>query len=196
MKVTLKDYTKDAEEKIASYSAICYDADTGVDANARRIKHLLRLGHLATLRFAYATFLVEGVSRNMTHQMVRHPHLSYLQESQRYVNQGSAGVVIPDSLVAEEALKNMVGNLVTHSKNVYDSLILAGVRKEDARYMLLSASTSRMYITGNFQAWREALTLRMDKSAQWEIREVALEMWKQLHNVAPNVFTIDSLNEF
>ena len=83
MQVTMTDVTENAEVKIAEYAAICYDADTSPDRNKKRVKSLMKQRHLATLRFASATFLVEGISRACSHQIVRHPHLSFLQRSQR-----------------------------------------------------------------------------------------------------------------
>lgn len=57
-----------------------------------------------------------------------------------------------------------------------------------ARYFLPQGSTTRMYVTGNFQAWADFLKNRLDKAAQWEIREVAQEIQRRLARVAPNVF--------
>lgn len=184
MKVTLIDHTKNAEQKIALCAAVCYDADTSEEANDRRVKRLMNVGHLATLRFAYATFHVEGISRACSHQLVRHPHLSYLQRSQRYCNDSELDFVVPedvkDDIEYHDAMRDCM--------NIYKNLVAKGVKKGDARFVLPQAFTTELYVTGNFQAWVDFLRNRTDKAAQWEIREVALEIQKQLREVAPNVF--------
>jgi thymidylate synthase (FAD) len=188
MNVTLVDYTQDSESKIAQFSAICYDADTGEDANARRIKKLLSLGHLATLRFASATFLVERVSRTCSHQFVRTKHLDFLQESQRYVDQTKIDFIEPPNIGDNLEASCLFARLQMDSKDIYQRLRKLGIRKEDARFALLEASPTRFYVTGNFQAWRDFLRNRTDKSAQWEIRQCAELIGQQLYQIAPNVF--------
>ena len=188
MQVTLVDHTQNPEDKVARYSAICYDADTGEDANARRIKKLLQLGHLATLRFAYATFLISGISRTCSHQLVRSKHLDFLQESQRYVDQSNPSFIVPPAIAQDDAARACYERLQAVSSYTYGHLRSMGIRKEDARFALLEASPTKLYVTGNFQAWRDALRLRSDKAAQWEIREVFELIGNQLCQIAPNVF--------
>ena len=70
----------------------------------------------------------------------------------------------------------------------YNEPIGLGVKKEDARLVLPAGIVTELNISGNFQAWLDFLRLRTDKAAQWEIRDVAVEIGRQLYNVAPNVF--------
>lgn len=188
MQVTLVDYTQNAEERIALYSSVCYDADTGPDANARRIKKLMQLGHLATLRFAYATFLVSGVSRTCSHQFVRSKHLDFLQESQRYVDQSNIEFVIPPAIAQEAAARASYERVAAVSRYEYGHLRNMGIRKEDARFVLMEAAPTKFYVTGNFQAWMDFLRNRTDKAAQHEIRAAAELIGKELSLIAPNVF--------
>lgn len=192
MTVELVDHTIDPERKIAMYAAVCYDADTGEEALQRRLKKLLNLGHLATLRFAYATFKIEHISRVCSHQMVRHPHLSYLQESQRYVAQESGVVKTPGKILDNPDVYKDTIKLVRQSHDLYNRLIEAGIRKEDARYVLLQGSLTKMYVTGNFQAWKDFIRNRTDKSAQQEIRDVAMSIERQLNGIAPNIFPLEA----
>lgn len=189
MNVSLVDWTPHAEEKIAHFSAICYDADIGPDANARRIKKLVQLGHLATLRFAYATFLVEGVSRTCSHQFVRSKHLDFLQESQRYVDQSNIEFVIPPAIAQEAAARASYERVAAVSRYEYGHLRNMGIRKEDARFVLMEAAPTKFYVTGNFQAWHDFLRNRTDKAAQWEIKTAAELIGKELSLIAPNVFS-------
>lgn len=185
MNITLIDYTQNPEEKIARYAAICYNSDTSKDACARRITKLVDSGHLATLRFAYATFLVEGISRVTSHQFVRSKHLDFLQESQRYVKQEDTSFTYPN--VSEELLQ-IYDDAYGNAQLLYNQLIAKGVKKEDARFVLPEGSHTRLYVTGNFQAWRDFLKLRADKHAQWEVRQCAELIGKELSLIAPNVF--------
>ena len=185
MKVTLVDYTPNAEDKIAFFAAICYNSDTSKDACARRITKLVDSGHLATLRFAYATFLVQGISRVTSHQFVRSKHLDFLQESQRYVKQNETTFTYPKQ--SEEILQ-IYDDAYGNAQMLYNQLLEKGVKKEDARFVLPEASHTSLYVTGNFQAWRDFLKLRAEKHAQWEIRECAELIGHELSQIAPNVF--------
>lgn len=190
MEVQLLDYTQDPEYKIGLFSAECYDSKKDRESCIRRVKHCKDSGHLATLRFAYATFHVEGISRVCSHQLIRHAHLSYLQRSQRYTKESSVEFIEP------EALKDTPDYYRNAWKKIQadaEALYLAGVdnkylKKEDSRFILPQGCTTSIVVTGNFQAWMNFIKLRADKHAQKEIREVALEINRQLHEIAPNVF--------
>jgi len=185
MKVELMDITPHAEDKIASYAAICYDSDTSVDANVRRIKHLMKVKHLSTLRHAMATFKVSNISRTCSHQLVRSKHLDYLQRSQRYCHENDSEFIIPPALSNEPIYKKALKEI----QCAYESLLLIpGIRKEDARFVLPNATVTELIVSGNLQAWKDFIALRTVKAAQWEIRNVALEVHKQLKDECPNVF--------
>ena len=190
MQAQLLDYTQDPEYKIGLFSAECYDSKKDRESCIRRVKHCKDSGHLATLRFAYATFHVEGISRVCSHQLIRHAHLSYLQRSQRYVKESSVEFIEPEALKdTPEYYRNAWKKIQADAEALY----LAGVdnkylKKEDSRFILPQGCTTSIVVTGNFQAWMNFIKLRADKHAQKEIREAALEINRQLHAVAPNVF--------
>lgn len=190
MKVALLDYTPDAEYKIGLFSAECYDSKTDRESCIRRVKHCKDSGHLATLRFAYATFKIEDISRVCSHQLVRHAHLSYLQRSQRYVKETSVDYIIPEALKdSPEYFQKKWLELQKDAEALYLCAIEEKhMKKEDARFILPQSCTTSLIVTGNFQAWLNFIKLRADKHAQKEIREVALEVNKHLHEIAPNVF--------
>ena len=190
MEVQLLDYTQDPEYKIGLFSAECYDSKKDRESCIRRVKHCKDSGHLATLRFAYATFHVKGISRVCSHQLVRHPHLSYLQRSQRYTKESSVEFIEPDALKdTPEYYRNAWKKIQADAEALY----LAGVdnkylKKEDSRFILPQGCTTSIVVTGNFQALLDFIKLRADKHAQTEIREVALEINRQLCTIAPNIF--------
>jgi thymidylate synthase (FAD) len=185
MKITLVQSTPNPEEHIGLLAGICY-GKTGEQSPEQCIKrayHCVTKGHLSTLRFAHATFLIEGISRICSHQFVRSKHLDFLQRSQRYCNEEETNVVIPESIS-----KYDVQDFVYNAQILYENLIKNGVKKEDARFILPQGTTTELLVVGNFQAWYDFIKLRSGKEVQWEIRAVAHEINHQLHKIAPNVF--------
>lgn len=161
--------------------------------------------------FLHATFLIEGVSRALSHQLVRYRLLSFSQESQRYVDleKGDWGIVVPQSIADahvtshEEYYENFMdhgtraimyggaeymGNSWDVMKQWYRDLRDAGVRKEDARMLLPNATETRLVVSGTLEGWRNAIWQRCAKSAQWEIRGVFMEILKILYQLYPNYF--------
>ena len=189
MKVTLTDITPDAQQKIAEAASMCYDSKTDYASNENRLKKLLELKHLTTLRFANASFRIEGISRVCSHQLVRTAHAGFLQRSQRYVDETGIHVVIPPSYEnISPYLQNKVLSHMDKAKEIYVELREAGVPKGDARFMLLEGSETSINMTGNFQMWKEWIEKRTDKSAQWEIRELANTIKTRLAEHAPLIF--------
>ena len=189
MKVTLIQNTPNPEEHIGLLAGICY-GKTGEQSPEQCIKrayHCVTKGHLSTLRFAHATFLVEDISRICSHQFVRSKHLDFLQRSQRYCNEGEIESVMPDSIMSSKYHID-VWEIQNHAKWLYDKLIADGFKKEDARFILPQGTTTELLAVGNFQAWYDFIKLRSGKEVQWEIRAVAHEINRQLHSIAPNIF--------
>jgi thymidylate synthase (FAD) len=185
MKVTLVQNTPNPEEHIGLLAGICY-GKTGEQSPEQCIKrayHCVTKGHLSTLRFAHATFMVEDISRICSHQFVRSKHLDFLQRSQRYCNEEETNMVMPKSI---SNLKTE--NHIANAYELYKNLIADGVKKEDARFILPQGTTTELLVVGNFQAWYDFIKLRSGKEVQWEIRAVAHEINRQLHGIAPNIF--------
>ena len=190
MKVTLLDSTLDPERKIGEMSAICYDSDTSPDACLRRAKKCKDSGHLATLRFAYATFNVQGISRVCSHQIVRMAHAGILQRSQRYVKESSVEFIDPPELQnCGEWFINAWHKVQADAEALYlhavDNKLM---KKEDARYILPQGCETQLNLCLNFQGWRDFIKNRNDKHAQWEVRDVAAEIKRQLGEISPNIF--------
>jgi thymidylate synthase (FAD) len=189
MQVTLLDHTTDPEARIGSMAAICYDANTEREASIRRAAHCKDSGHLATLRFAYATFNVSGISRVCSHQIVRMAHAGILQRSQRYVKETNVEFVVPECVrdLPPELYDKWAG-ILARSRDLYLACIDAGMKKEDARYILPQGCSTELNLCLNFQGWHDFLKNRADKAAQWEVRDVAFEIRRQLGRIAPNLF--------
>lgn len=188
MKITMVSCTPTAEELIGRCAAICYDSRTDTEACIKRAASCKEKGHLATLRFAHATFHITGISRVCSHQLVRSKHLDFLQRSQRYVEEGSAGHVYPPAIAGNAVAMSIYRDALNQSVFAYDELRKLGIKKEDARFVLPQATETELYVTGNFQAWQDFIKLRGHKAAQEEIRKVAIEISRQLNLVAPHIF--------
>lgn len=172
MNVELKFITPNALKQIGEYAGICYNSSLEETACVKRAVSCKDKGHLATLRFAHATFHVSGISRSCSHQFVRSKHLDFLQRSQRYCSEKDTDFVIPKFLI-DSPYEELYMNHCHQSLELYKELIENGTKKEDARFVLPEATTTELIVTGNFQAWMDFIKLRADKHAQWEIREVA-----------------------
>jgi thymidylate synthase (FAD) len=192
MKVTLKFISPDPEAHIGEMAAECYDSKTDRESCLRRAKHCNDIGHLATLRFAYATFKIEGISRVCSHQIVRVAHAGILQRSQRYVKETAVEYVDPPVLATlPEELQADWDMIKDAASSLYLKLVDSGhMKKEDARYILPQGCTTSLNITGNFQMWKDLLANRTAKKAQWEVRDVANEITRILNQHAPMVFQL------
>lgn len=188
MKVELKHITPDAEAYIGEAAAQCYDSSTEREACIRRAAHCMSVSHLATLRFAHADFEISGISRVASHQLVRVAHAGILQ----YVKETRAEYIDPPALADMPPYLQHFWETTQHdAEAIYLRAIEHGMKKEDARYILPQGCTTSLRICGNFQMWHDLLANRTAKKAQWEVREVALEILRQLNQHAPHVFPME-----
>lgn len=192
MKVELKFITPDPEFHIGAAAAECYDSSTERDACLRRAEHCMSVSHLATLRFSYADFHISGISRVASHQLVRVAHAGILQRSQRYVKETRVEYVQPPAFTAlPDHLQLDWLRIQNEAEDMYLYLIENGMmKKEDARYILPQGCTTSLRICGNFQMWHDLLGNRAAKKAQWEVRDVAHEVLRQLNAHAPRIFKL------
>lgn len=183
MNVTLDYITPDALERVGRYAGICYNSNQDSAACIKRAVSCKDKGHLATLRFAHATFIVTGISRVCSHQFVRSKHLDFLQRSQRYCNESEASFVYPGT-----NLDTLISGAYQSAMARYQELLAAGVKKEDARFVLPEGTQTSLIVTGNLQAWLDFIHLRADRHAQWEIQAVAKSINNQLAEHCPGLF--------
>jgi thymidylate synthase (FAD) len=184
MNVELVWVTPNAEDVIEKAARICYQSQYKGDGIL--IRSLIKSGHHSVLEHAVASFKVGGVSRSLTHQLVRHRMCSFSQQSQRYVDESQFEYVIPPSI--ESIDKELFESQMTTIQSMYDEWVKRGIKKEDARFVLPNACCSEIQITANFREWRHIFEVRCHKSAQWEIRELMSTCLSTLLTIAPNVF--------
>lgn len=185
--VTLEWVTPNAVQKIEDAGRTCYDSvakDPGF-----LVKHVIKNGHESVLEHASASFRIDCVSRAFSHQLVRHRLASYSQRSQRYVNEGQFGFVVPPSviLMGGVMLDDYINDMAIIQK-MYEKWRDRGLKKEDARFFLPNACCTEIVMTCNCREWRSVLELRCDSHAQWEIRSVCMKILDTLHTEIPFVF--------
>lgn len=152
------------------------------------VRMLLKNRHFSVFEHAYATFRISGVSRAFTHQMVRHRLCSFIQQSQRYVDEKDFRYIEPDSIKENPDAHNLFTEFMEQAREAYKTLQAMKIRREDARYVLPNAVESQIVVSANFRQWRHIISLRGSLQSQWEIRKVAIEVLKILKIHAPNVF--------
>jgi len=155
----------------------------------RIIRRVTGYGHTSVIEHACFTFSIEGVSRAMTHQLIRHRIASYTQQSQRYVTYNTLeNYVIPPSIRDNKEAKKLFDETLAKISEVYQKLLRMNIPKEDARFILPNAAKTNIIVTMNARELRHFFNLRCCMRAQWEIREVAIEMLRQVKKVAPALF--------
>lgn len=197
MHVELLYHTPDPERAIATAARLCY-APIGASElmetmSEERIKSVLSTimgsGHFSTLEHASYTFAVEGVSRALTHQLVRHRIASFNQQSQRYVKfKDGLEVVTPPSVAEDDQTRAVFDEAIAACIAAYDALLAAGIPAEDARYLLPNAAETKIVITMNVRELLHFFNLRCCNRAQWEIREMAHKMLELARPTAPYIF--------
>jgi thymidylate synthase (FAD) len=189
-KVELLSITPNAEKLIEAAGRTSYMSfdKQGQDSEKRFIRMLVKSGHHSVLEHAYATFRISGASRSFTHQLVRHRLCSFIQQSQRYVDESKFNYIEPDSIKNNPKAHSIFIDLMSKAKEAYLKLNKLKIKKEDARYVLPNAVESEIVVSANFREWRNIIDLRGKAQAQWEIRRVAIEILKIFKKHAPNVF--------
>lgn len=196
MKVNLIWHTPEPQRVVAMAARLCY-SPVGAEQLAesmseeqvgRLVGKIVDLGHWSTLEHVSFTFAIEGVSRVLTHQLVRHRIASYSQQSQRYVSEHDFEYIVPPSVAANAEAEAGFRELMARIRDTYDELIALGVHREDARYCLANATETKIVVTMNARALLNFFTLRCCERAQWEIRKMAEEMLKQARRAAPLLF--------
>lgn len=162
--------------------------------NEGYLRHILEVKHMSVLEHASATFYVTGVSRSLTHELVRHRHLSFSQLSQRFVDESDAEFVYPPGLEFVE--REYLDGALVGFRNVYrglvDSLTARGLPRKSARQaarcVLPNATETKIVVTGNLRAWRHFVNLRATAAADVEIRALAVAVLRKLQSAVPHSF--------
>lgn len=192
MKVELLSYTQDADRICAAAGRSCYSESSSNDLLGqtdaeKTLSKIVGMGHHSVIEHASFTFSVEGVSRALTHQLVRHRIASFSQQSQRYVAFDEPTYVTPPTIEQDLELKKKYDDLMMNIWDMY-SKFKDKVPPEDARYVLPNGCTTNITITMNARELLHFFKLRCCNRAQWEIREMAERMMDLCKKVSPTIF--------
>jgi thymidylate synthase (FAD) len=197
LKVKLLRYTEDAELLCgtAALSTIRSGKPSEIlrkidsETAKEKIRKVTGYGHASVIEHASFTFTIEDVSRAMTHQLVRHRIASYTQQSQRYVTYDTVEkYVTPPNIACNPQAKKTFDDVLEDISEAYQKLLKMRIPKEDARFILPNAAKTNIIVTMNARELRHFFNLRCCARAQWEIREVAVEMLRQAKKTAPALF--------
>jgi thymidylate synthase (FAD) len=183
---------------------VCYMSyGKGRKTNREFLGHIVEVGHGSVLEHGVWSFVLTGVSRSFTHELVRHRHFSYSQLSQRYVNESDSDFVEPDVIADDPELDRVWREAVEASRKAYDALV-AGLQKryaavsdvtlrrklarQAARSVLPNATETKIFVTGNARALRHFIEMRGSEFADVEIRKVALQILEIMKKEAPAMF--------
>ena len=171
--------------------------------NAGYLDHILQVGHLSVLEHSSATFYITGISRSVTHELIRHRHFSFSQLSQRYLPATGPEVVEPAVIAADPVLHDIFTAAAAQSAEAYSALLTAleeraatapdgtlarKQARQAARAVLPNATSTAIVVTGNYRAWRHFIGMRATEAADVDIRGLAVALLVQLQALAPNVF--------
>lgn len=191
-------YSNQAQELIEFAGRLCYESfdlpNPDTATNSGYIQNIISLGHESVLEHASVTFYVEGVSRNLSHELIRHRHLSFSELSQRYVDMEDAKVVTPPAFRSKRT--SNVAPLSRSHREQYEASV-ADLKEEGhsrkqareaARYGLPAGVETKFVVSGNLRAWRDVLKKRLSVHADAEMQLFAAEVHDILSFEYPDVF--------
>jgi len=179
VKVNLLQFTPEPEKVVASAAKLCYSAVGVEDINiglteektASFINMLTSYGHYSPMEHVSFTFAIEGVSRSLTHQLVRHRVASYSQQSQRYVKLDSFEYIIPPAIEANPEAKEIFINAMKKDQEDYDKLVEILSRTALEEY--ISEYKAAKLVTGEIEEKAlKALRAKAEKKAIEDARYV------------------------
>ncbi|MGH7717441.1 MAG: FAD-dependent thymidylate synthase [Gemmatimonadaceae bacterium] len=195
-------------ERLAEFAGrLCYMSQRNPASRSTReyLENIKRQGHGSVLEHANYSILLEGVSRSLTHELVRHrAGFAYSQLSQRYVDESDASFVVPPAIIGDEALEDawrvqmdaalasyvsLVEELMQRYAWVGDKVHRRKMAREAARAVLPNSTETKIVVTANARAWRTMLELRTSDGAELEIRRAAVAVLRLLQGEAPGFFS-------
>ncbi len=196
MKVKLLAHTPEPDKNCAAAAFTTYSKrepsdilESMTEEKAREvIKRVVSCGHHSVIEHASFTFAIEGISRACSHQLVRHRIASYSQQSQRYVKFDSVNYVTPGTIAEKKEALEEYGRAIGEAIKAYDTLLKLGIPAEDARYLLPNSAHTNLVMSMNARELVHFFKLRCCERAQWEIKELAVEMLREVKKAAPIIF--------
>lgn len=189
MSVEFVTITPDAEKTMAYLARVSNQKNQDNPEYSRLLSYCIKHHHWSVFEHAYMTLEI-STSRMISSQILRHRTFTFQEFSQRYAevtgdfptphlrrqdnkNRQNSIDDLPIALTMEMGAK--IGSLFEHSKQLYESMLAAGVAKECARSVLTLASPTKIYMTGNIRSWIHYIELRSSNGTQKEHMDIALE---------------------
>jgi thymidylate synthase (FAD) len=165
-------------------------AETGeieVAKMQRLISNVIESGHGSTIEHVVFTFGITGVSRTLSHQLVRHrAGVAFDQQSQRYVTFKKAATLLPQTIAeADPEVRERYEEQIDGAMSLYGDLVGAGIPGEDARFVFPNATRTNLVMTTNLRALIHMSGLRLCTMAQWEIRRLFQLIRHEVFSVSP-----------
>jgi thymidylate synthase (FAD) len=175
----------------------------GRTSNLEYLGNILKVRHGSVLEHAVWTLLFEGVSRALTHELIRHRHFSYSQLSQRYVDESDVAFVLPPEIAdgspafdvwkrsCERSLddyRTLLGLIEDQVRDEPSATLRRKRARQTARALLPNAAETKIVVTGNCRAWRHFIELRGSPSADSEIRRLAIGVLRIMQEESPGLF--------
>jgi thymidylate synthase (FAD) len=195
-------------ERLAEFAGrLCYMSQANPAKRPTReyLDNIKKQGHGSVLEHANYSLLLEGVSRSLTHELVRHrAGFAYSQLSQRYVDESHAAFVVPPAIAGDEKLESTWRQQVEGAQTTYVALVeqlmerygwvadrvhRRKMAREAARAVLPNATETKIVVTGNARAWRTMLELRAGEGAEQEIRRLAVAILRLMQREASAFFS-------
>jgi thymidylate synthase (FAD) len=170
--------------------------NVSLDDKTEFVRKVVASGHDSPLEHVKFTFAVEGVSRALTHQLVRHRMASYSQQSQRYVQESNFEYIVPPSIETDQELKAEFIQAMQDIQAAYNRLLSRFKQKgktgeqanQDARFVLPQAAETKIVLTMNCRELLHFFKHRCCIRAQWEIRALANQMLAMAQEKLPCIF--------
>ncbi len=172
--------------------------------NETYLSHILEVGHGSVLEHGVWNFIFTGVSRSLTHELIRHrAGFGYSQLSQRYVDESIAEYVEPDCIAADPVLHRLWMDAIAQSHQAYlrlveklqdsfkdepDKTLRRKLARQAARSVLPNATETKIFVTANARALRHFIELRASRHAEVEIRKLAVQVLRIMQREAPHLF--------
>jgi thymidylate synthase (FAD) len=163
------------------------DGEIDVQKMQKLISGVIESGHGSTIEHVVFTFGITGVSRTLSHQLVRHrAGVAFDQQSQRYVTYKGPATMLPATIEdASPELRSRYEEQVRGALDTYGELVGAGIPGEDARFVFPNATRTNLVMTTNLRALIHMSGLRLCTMAQWEIRRLFQLIRQEIFDVSP-----------
>jgi thymidylate synthase (FAD) len=199
------DAQSEGERLAEAAGRICYMSfGKGRKSNQEYLGNILAMQHGSVLEHAQWNFIFVGVSRSLTHELIRHrAGWGYSQLSQRYVDESDSDFIEPDSIADDPALHKVWIEAVNGARSAYDKIVAGLMEKfthvenatlrrklarQAARSVLPNATETKIFVTANARALRHFIELRGDEHADVEIRKLAVQMLRIMQKESPALF--------